>query len=321
MSTFAADGSEYSSKESDYDEDDEAMMGGSGGGPFSEGGESPTVELEPVPNSKNSGNRFVVFVWDRLLDTKGRDVLDLHYDRIDRTEDHVMYCRKANLYNETFNADSMVDVMWSYPILASDLKRVIGHAMCLESTKLEYVQEFLSKEPYLQSLTGGDLTNVPLYRWRHIRDYSLRQDDGRFGCPAMMLAMDHDAEEGIGNIRTDMNTTHLEYLIRSERVIAAGSLHLPTEFKDDPASSMAVGDLILFNAKDRDAAIEFAESDPYAQAGLYQNMRVHFYNSLDVTGKFVSEDELRDAPCEQMKEALEVWGYPVHDDQTPWLNC
>ena len=78
--------------------------------------ETPTVELEPVGMSKNSGNRFVAVVWDRELDTKGRDALDLHYDRIELTEDHVMFCRKANLYNETFNTESMVDVLWSLPM-------------------------------------------------------------------------------------------------------------------------------------------------------------------------------------------------------------
>ena len=75
--------------------------------------ETPTIELQPVPMSKNSGNRFVALVWDRQLDTEGRDVLDLHQDRVAVTEDHVMFCRKANLYNEEFNTDSMVDVLFS----------------------------------------------------------------------------------------------------------------------------------------------------------------------------------------------------------------
>lgn len=203
--------------------------------------------------------------------------------------------------------------------LSSDLRRVIGHAMCLESSTLGYVKDFLSNDPVIQMLTGGDLTNIPLYRWRHIRDYSLRIDDGRFGYPCMCLALDGEVEE-VGDLRFEVSNEHLEYLIRSERVIAGGPLHLPTEFKDDP-SSMPVGDFILFNAKDRDDAITFVENLPGAQAGLYDHMKVQFYNQLDVTGKFVSEDPLRDAPCEQMKDAMEVWGYPVRDDQTSWLNC
>jgi uncharacterized protein YciI len=196
---------------------------------------------------------------------------------------------------------------------------VIGHVLCLESSKVDYIHEFLSREPILQMLTGGDLTNVPIYRWRQIRDYSLRIDDGRFGFPCMCLALDYEAEEVGNNLRADLAEKTLEYLVRSERVIAAGPLHLLTAFKNDP-SSIPVGDLILFNAKDRSDAIEFSENLPNAENGLYQSMRVHFYNQLDITGKFVSEDPLRDAPSHDMKEALEYWGYPVQDEQTPWLN-
>ena len=202
--------------------------------------------------------------------------------------------------------------------LASDLRRVVGQAMCLESSSLDYVQEFLAKEPIINMFTGGDISNIPLYRWRHIRDYTLRIDDGRFGFPCMCLALDGEPEE-VGNMREEKKDDVLEYMIRSERVIAAGPLYFPTAFKDDP-SSIPMGDLVLFNAKDRDDAIRFAEDMPSAQAGLYDSMRVHFYNQLDITGKFVSEDPLRDSPCEDMKEALEYWGYPVADDQTPWLN-
>lgn len=202
--------------------------------------------------------------------------------------------------------------------LSSDLKRAIGHAMCLESTKVEYVQDLLRREPIIHKLTGGDISNIPLYRWRHIRDYSLRIDDGRFGYPCLCMALDDDPEN-VGNLRSEVQNEMLEYMIRSERVIAAGPLHLPTEFKGDP-SSLPVGEWMLFNAENRVHAIEFVENLPAAQEGLYKNLRVHFYNSLDVTGKFVSEDPLRDAPGAQMKEALEYWGYPVADDQTPWLN-
>jgi len=189
----------------------------------------------------------------------------------------------------------------------------------MESTKLDYAKEMMKEEPIMNMLTGGDISNIPLYRWRHIRDYTLRIDDGRFGFPAMLVAMDHEPEE-VGNLRNDLWQTQLEALIRSERIIAAGPLHLPTELKDDAASAMAVGDLIFFNARDRNDAITFVESLPYSEEGLYKSMTVNFYNSLDTTGKFVSEDPLRDSPGEEMREALQYWGYPVEDEQTPWLN-
>jgi uncharacterized protein YciI len=195
----------------------------------------------------------------------------------------------------------------------------------MESTKLEHVQDTLSRDPIVQKLTGGDISQIPLYRWRHIRDYTLRQDDGRHGTPAMCLAFDNDDDDDelqsddSNDVRQETSQAVLEYLIRSERVIATGPLHMPTAFKNDP-SSLPVGDLIMFNALDREDAIKFVENLPSAQEGLYKNMKVYFYNNLDVTGKFVSEDSFRDAPCEQMKEALEYWGYPVQDEQTPWLN-
>lgn len=191
--------------------------------------------------------------------------------------------------------------------------------MIMESRELAHVQDLLREEPITKSLTNGDISNIPLYRWRHIRDYTLRQDDGRFGTPVMLLAMDHDPEEiGMG-LREATRKADLEYLIRTERVIAAGPLHLPTEFKDDP-SSIPVGELIMYNAMNRQDAIEFAEGLPSAAEGLYKEMRVQFYNNLDITGKFVSENPMRDTPNTEMRDALEIWGYPVDDEQTPWLN-
>ena len=74
--------------------------------------------------SKNTGNRFVSLYWDHELEEKKlhkeeeppRESWWLHYDRDDLNEDHVMFCRKNNLYNETFNSDSMVDILRSLPM-------------------------------------------------------------------------------------------------------------------------------------------------------------------------------------------------------------
>jgi len=201
--------------------------------------------------------------------------------------------------------------------LSADVRRIIGHVMVLESKELAHVEELLREEPIMQVLTGGDISGAHLYRWRHIRDYTLRQDDGRIGSPAVLVAMDET--ENVDGLREALYEENLKYLIESRRIIAAGPMHVATKDKDDPAS-VGVGDLIMFNARSRQEAIEFVEALPYAEAGLYSDMRVHFYNQLDITGKFVSEDPMRDAPCSQMQEALEVWGYPTGDDQTPWLN-
>jgi uncharacterized protein YciI len=203
------------------------------------------------------------------------------------------------------------------------LKRTIGHAMCIEATTLEKAKKLLSQDLIIQRLTRGDISNIPLYRWRHIRDHTLRQDDGRGGAPTLMLALDHSAPQTVvSQLREQVTNAHLEYLIRSERVIAAGSLHIATELKNDP-SSIAVGDLVLFNSPDREDAIHFAENDPSALAGLYESMRIHRYNSLDVTGKFVAMNLVypnKNKPTADMREGMELMGYPVDDKQTKWIN-
>eukprot|EP01083_Nonionella_stella_P291173 990825_1 len=322
--SFYADSSDYKSSDSDFTSEEEKKS--EFGVPLPNGGEEddvPTDEETPVPMSKNSGNRFLALVYDTsLTDNEDAGPLELHDDRINLSEEHVMFCRKANLYNETFNSESMTDVIWSNQILSSDMQRSVGHIMCIESTTLEHAKDLLSRDPIVQGLTGGDISNIPLFRWRQVRDFSLRVDDGRVGVPNIFVAMDRTPEEGVGNTREEVRDDYLEYLIRSERVIAAGPIHLPTEFKDDP-SSTAVGDFFIFNADDRDDAINFVEETPSAQAGLYGSMKVHRFNSFDVTGKFVASNVVhpqKTKHTEDMKEALEHWGYPVDDLQTKWLN-
>lgn len=121
MSSFIGDSSEYGSSDSDYDDDDDDY-GTSSYNPYrdeSSMADAPVQELQPVPMSKNSGNRFVALYFDHEVVSKDddRSPLDLHYDRNGQTnEDHVLFCRKRNLYNETFNTDSMVDILRSLPM-------------------------------------------------------------------------------------------------------------------------------------------------------------------------------------------------------------
>jgi hypothetical protein len=134
FSSFASDSSEYAADRGSTDDGDEDSMAGNIYRSDQEGeidnnndeDETPTIELQPVPISKNCGNRFVAIVWDRKHrqrkkqnkqqqqeDDNDEDVWDWHEQRVEHTEDHVLFCRKQNLYNETFNTESMVDVLWS----------------------------------------------------------------------------------------------------------------------------------------------------------------------------------------------------------------
>jgi len=335
--SFMADGSDYKPEKSDYGDsgsDDGATSPLRGEVDMAE---VPVTDEIPVPASRNNvGNRFLALVFDRSLSTKDYGVDDeggntkallaTHEDRVVLTEDHVMWARKQNLYNETFNTESMADVLWSHQILSSDLQRTIGHAMSIDSPTIEDCREALSRDPIIRSLLGVDpdgqcdVSPVPLYRWRQIRDHALRRDDGRDGVPFMTIQFDRPEAMSDG-LREEISDDHLEYLIRSDRIIAAGPLHAATAEKTDP-KSIAMGTLLLFNAANREDAVEFVENDPNALEGLYETMTVHAFNNLDVTGKFVSENlYFPEQNTYQMNEALEHWGYPVDDLQTRWLNC
>jgi uncharacterized protein YciI len=329
--SFMADSSDYKADKSDFgdgaDEDPDAASAPLRG--EVDMADVPVTEEIPVPMSRNNvGNRFLAVVFDGSFDKDGekKDAWEMHGDRIALTERHVMWARKQNLYNETFNLESRADVLWSHQLLSSDLQRAVGHAMCIDSPTIEDCREAISRDPIVRSLLGVDpetgkcdVSPVPLYRWRQIRDHTLRRDDGRDGLPNMVMAFDRPEAISDG-LRDEVSNDHLEYLIRSERVIAAGPLHVATPDKTDPRS-IAMGTLLFFNAVDRDDAIEFVENDPAARAGLYETMTVHRFNSLDVTGKFVSENlYFPGQNTYQMKEAMEHWGYPVDDLQTRWLN-
>jgi uncharacterized protein YciI len=331
LMSFVADSSDYKADRSDFgdgpdDDPDSASAPLRGEVDMAD---VPVTEEVPVPMSRNNvGNRFVAVVFDGNFDGSGeKDPWEMHDDRIALTERHVIWARKQNLYNDTFNVESRADVLWSHQLLSSDLQRTVGHAMCIDSPTIDDCREALSRDPIVRSLLGVDpatgacdASRVPLYRWRQIRDHTLRRDDGRDGLPNMVLAFDRPEATSDGLLREEVSNDHLEYLIRSERVIAAGPLHVATPDKTDP-TSVPVGTLLFFNAADREDAIGFAEDDPAARAGLYETITVHRFNSLDVTGKFVSENlYFLGQNTYQMKEAMEYWGYPVDDLQTRWLN-
>jgi len=333
--SFMADSSDYKPEKSDYGDggEDAANPDAPLRGEV-EMADVPVTEEIPVPMSRNNvGNRFLALVFDKSISDKYNENVDddgdvlweMHDDRIALTEDHVMWARKQNLYNETFNTGSAADVLWSNQLLSSDLQRTVGHAMCIDSPTIHNCREALSRDPIIRSLLGVDsdgecdVSSIPLYRWRQIRDHTLRRDDGRDGLPQMVLAFDRPEAKSDG-LREEVFNDHLEYLIRSERIISAGPLHVATEEKTD-SKSIAVGTLMFFNAPDRANAVEFVENDPASKAGLYETITVHRYNNLDVTGKFVSENlYFPEQNTYQMKDAMGHWGYPVDDLQTKWLN-
>lgn len=126
-----ADSSDYKADKSDFgdgDDDGESTSAAPLRGEI-DMADVPVTEEIPVPMSRNNvGNRFLALVFDRSHSSRCIDasknneddyadsLWDMHEDRIALTEDHVMWARKQNLYNDTFNTESRADILWSHQL-------------------------------------------------------------------------------------------------------------------------------------------------------------------------------------------------------------
>jgi hypothetical protein len=124
--SYVADSSDYGSDgESEYEDDAVEKKDELKEGPgYREFQDTPTQEEQPVPMSKNAQKRFLIYYYDKDVDVHasvdgdddGRSAWEGHDLRERLMEQHVLWARTANLYNETFNQNSMADVVWSYPL-------------------------------------------------------------------------------------------------------------------------------------------------------------------------------------------------------------
>ena len=128
-----ADSSDYKADKTDYGEGGDTT-GADAAAPIRgevDMADVPVTEEVAVPTSRNNvGNRFLAVVLDRALCTKydlenwesneeeeeDNPLWEMHKDRVALTEDHVMWARKQNLYNETFNTESMADIRFSHQL-------------------------------------------------------------------------------------------------------------------------------------------------------------------------------------------------------------
>lgn len=130
LMSFMADSSDYKADKSDYGDDDKDPTADAAA-PIRgevEMADVPVTEEVAVPTSRNNvGNRFLALVFDRSLCTKydlenweendeENPLVEMHKDRVALTEDHVMWARKQNLYNETYNTESMADIRFSHQL-------------------------------------------------------------------------------------------------------------------------------------------------------------------------------------------------------------
>ncbi len=78
-----------------------------------------------------------------------------------------------------------------------------------------------------------------------------------------------DKEHSFG-LRTKTRPAHLEYIRQaSAQVLLAGPIL--------NAENVPIGSMLIITADDEEGATHFAANDPYARAGLFENVEVQTY--------------------------------------------
>ena len=88
------------------------------------------------------------------------------------------------------------------------------------------------------------------FRWRHLKDRALRRNLGRHGVPNLLVKIDRTDGTVVGT-KVATNASNVQCLIKYERVVETGPLHVATPDENDPGSAL-VGNLIILNAMERE---------------------------------------------------------------------
>lgn len=88
----------------------------------------------------------------------------------------------------------------------------------------------------------------------------------------MLIALMAYDKKGALDVRKANRDAHVAYLTSSEAVVQAGP------FLD--AEGEMCGSLIVLDVVDMEAAQTWAASDPYGQAGLFQNVTLQAWNKV-----------------------------------------
>ncbi|HAK98083.1 MAG: hypothetical protein CBE09_01755 [Rhizobiales bacterium TMED249] len=78
-------------------------------------------------------------------------------------------------------------------------------------------------------------------------------------------------------LRASTREAHLTYLKNAGNVFFAGPF-MSEEYEADEVSPTPIGSMLVIEAKDREAAENWAASDPYAIAGLFDSVEIHPWN-------------------------------------------
>jgi uncharacterized protein YciI len=88
----------------------------------------------------------------------------------------------------------------------------------------------------------------------------------------MFVALIAHDKPGALNVRTENRPAHLDYLKSTDLVAQAGPLL--------DATGGMIGSLIILDVEDMVAAQNWADNDPYAKAGLFQNVTLTHWNRV-----------------------------------------
>ena len=81
-------------------------------------------------------------------------------------------------------------------------------------------------------------------------------------------------KEGVLDLRLKVREDHLAYTMQfNDRIIAAGPI-----LADD--GETMIGSVILIDLEDREAVEQYCADDPYAKAGVFEEVRIQEFRHL-----------------------------------------
>lgn len=159
-------------------------------------------------------------------------------------------------------------LLWEKTLVDPTFGMPEGMLVCGAAATFEAFRGLLESDPFS---TRGLFDTVEFWQWNQVVHPDLCWE-----CLPVPFALRCRDKPGMLETRKATREAHLDYLMSSQRVNAAGPL-IPVD-GDAPA-----GSLVLAFAESREALDEWTRNDPYAQAGIFEDVQVSQFNEMDIT--------------------------------------
>mmetsp|Transcript_8651 Transcript_8651/g.25992 ORF Transcript_8651/g.25992 Transcript_8651/m.25992 type:complete len:223 (-) Transcript_8651:2514-3182(-) len=157
------------------------------------------------------------------------------------------------------------------PLLAGDQNTSpVGSLLVFKGNNLREASDWLQQDPYGQA---GLFRDVRLHAWKQV-------SHPRSALPKALYALVCMDRPDSGALRSQTRPSHLAWWEDSQREGFIGPLLSNVDAKP-------VGSLIISTAESRDEMGRWAETDPYAKAGLFQDVRVNAMKQVIYHGQLV----------------------------------